>query len=512
MNSRSLEMTRRQVLRMAGAGAIVGMAPVTLSAQSSTPKPGGSVTVAHPGTIRQLDPHKMANADEEYLFAFHTYETLVSLNHDGTLQPLLARAWEKSPDLKTWTFHLRQGVKFHNGKDLTAQDVKASVERILDPNTGSLLRSALDMVDTVETPDPLTVRIRLKSPYSEVDAVLSLSRMAIVPSDKIDVLSKQVIGTGAFTLQEYVQGSHATLAKNRGYWRPNLPYLDRIVLRQIPEAATRLTSFQSGQTDIFWLVPFELFDSLKAAKGVTIYEATTNFWDSLVMNQNKPPFTNPKVRKAVRLALDKDRAIALCLRGHGRKVVLPLLPSDPQYPSQVKDLEPNLAEAKKLLAESGSPNGFEVPMYIGTGRPARERLAEVVCDMLKPLNIMCKIERMPIDKFFADVEGNGEFYCDGYPCSPAPAMHLYPVFHSGASFNVAKWTNPQADQILEQARQTASAQRARELYGKLADILNEEGPMWIPWVQNIVIATRERVKGFHAWHDFRVWLGESWVE
>jgi peptide/nickel transport system substrate-binding protein len=511
MDARHLEMTRREMLKVAGLGAAAGLAPMTASAQSGGPRRGGSVTVAHPGTIRQLDPQKQTSADE-YIMAYHTYETLVWWNHDGTLQPLLARAWEKSPDLRTWTFHLRQGVKFHNGKDLTSADAKASIERILDPKTGSLLRSTLDMVDAVETPDAVTVRIRLKVPYSELDSVLSLSRMAIVPSDKIDVLSKEVIGTGAYTLQEFVQGSHFSLARNPNYWRANLPYLDTIVVRQIPEAATRLTSLQSGQTDVFWLVPFELFDSLKSARGITLHEATTNFWDPLVMNPNKPPFDNPKVRKAVRLALDKDRAITLCLRGHGQKVILPLVPSDPHYPSQAKDPEPNLAEARKLLAEAGHPNGFEVPMFIGMGRPARERMAEVVCDMLKAVNITCKIQRMPIDKFFAEIEGKGELYATGYPASPAAGMHLYPVFHSTGSFNAIKWKHPQVDQILEQARQTAAPEKARELYVRLADLLNEEGPMWIPWVQNIVIATRDRVRGFRAWHDFRVWLGESWVE
>src|SRR5262245_28112541 len=112
MNGRHAEMSRRDILKVAGAGAVIGLAPRTAGAQTGAPRPGGSVTVAHPGTIRQLDPQKQTSADE-YILAYHTYETLVWWNHDGTLQPLLARAWDKSPDLKTWTFHLRQGVKFH---------------------------------------------------------------------------------------------------------------------------------------------------------------------------------------------------------------------------------------------------------------------------------------------------------------------------------------------------------------------------------------------------------------
>jgi peptide/nickel transport system substrate-binding protein len=283
------------------------------------------------------------------------------------------------------------------------------------------------------------------------------------------------------------------------------------VIKDIPEAATRLTTLSTGETDLFFQVPFDLVDQLKSAQGIRIQEAATNFWDPLVMNCKKAPFSNPKVRKAVRLCLDKDAVIRIALNGHGHKVILPLLPTDPVYPSQVADLRQNYAQAKSLLSAAGYPNGFTTPMYIGTGRPARERLSELIVDMLKPANIICNIQRMPIDKFFANVESNGELYCDGFPADPGADMHLYPVFHSGGSFDISHWDDPKADALLDQARQTASSAQRRVIYGRFAELLNEEGPMWIPWVQNIVIAHRERVKGFRVWHDFRVWLGETWV-
>ena len=152
-------------------------------------------------------------------------------------------------------------------------------------------------------------------------------------------------------------------------------------------------------------------------------------------------------------------------------------------------------------------------MYIGVGRPQRERLAEVICDMLKPINVRCKIQRLPIDKFFAEVEGNGEFYTDGFFGDPGADMHIYPMFKSGASWNGAcgHWSNPEVDKLLDEARQTASVEQRKKLYGRLAELINEDGTVMIPWVLNHIVAHRERVQGFQAWPDLRMWLKETWV-
>jgi peptide/nickel transport system substrate-binding protein len=503
--------TRREALRTLGAGVAVGFAASRpRGAGAQQPKRGGSIKVSHPGTPRNLDPAKQVSGDE-YMITNQVFETLVHYNYDGKLQPLLAESWQKSPDLKTWTFNLRKGVKFHHGKELTAEDVKVTIEHVLDPKTGCPLRSSLEMIEAIETPAPDAVRFRLKIPYGELDAALSSREASIVAKDKLDVLSKEVSGTGPFKFKEIMQGDRVVMVRNPDYWRSGLPYLDEIVLKEIPEAATRVTSLQNGETDILWQVPFDLVDQLKGAKGIRLSEVATSSWDAMVMDVRKKPFDNPKVRKAVRLAVNKDELIKVAIRGHGQRVVIPLLPSDPVYPSHVKDLQQNYNEAKRLLAEAGYPNGFETPMYIGVGRPARERLGEIVCDMLKPLNVRCKIQRVPIDKFFAEIEGNGEFYSDGWFHDPGADMHLYPNFRTGGSWNVFHWSNAEADKVLDEARQSASTEQRRKLYGRLAELINEDGPVMIPWVLNHIIAYRERVQGFRAWPDLRIWTKEAWV-
>ncbi len=505
--------TRREVIKALGAGiAAAGLASRPGRAEAQQPKAGGTVVVSHPGTPRNLDPAKQVSGDE-YMITNQVFETLIHFNYDGKLQPLLAESWEKSADLKTWTFNLRKGVKFHHGKEMTSDDVKATIEHVLDPKTGCTLRTALEMIETIETPSPSQIRFHLKFGYAELDSPLSSREASIVAKEKMDVLSKDVSGTGPFRFKEITQGDRAVLVKNSDYWQKGLPYLDGVVFKEIPEAATRQASIEKGDSDIFWQVPFDLVEQIGKSKGIKLSEVATNAWDPLVMNATKKPFDDPRVRKAIRLACNKDQLIKVCIRGHGQKVVLPLLPNDALYPSHVKDLPYDLAQAKKLLAEAGHPNGFETPMYIGVGRPQREREAEVVADMLKAVNIRCNIQRMPIDKFFAQVEGNGEFYTDGFFGDPGADMHIYPNFRSGGAWSgpCGHWMNAEADKVLDEARQTASVEQRKKLYGRLAELILEDGTVMIPWVLNHIVAYRERVHGFHAWPDLRIWLKAVWV-
>jgi peptide/nickel transport system substrate-binding protein len=482
------------------------------TAAASQPKPGGTLRVAHAGTPRQLDPAKQVSGDE-YMITLGVYDTLVMFDKDLSLKPQLAMSWETAQDLKTWTFKLQPGVKFHHGKTLDANDVAMTIKRVLDPATGSVLRSSLTMIDTIEAPDANTVKMTLKFPYAELLAPLSSREASILPADRLDKVSQEPSGTGPFVFKEIVQGDHALLTKNPNYWRPGLPYLDQLLLKEIPEAATRVTALQNGEVDVMWQVPFELMDQLKGNPDVVVDEITTESWDPLVMDLRKAPFDNVKVRQAIRYAINKDELIKVSLFGHGVKVPIPLSPNNPAYPDNPRNIEQDYAKAKQLLADAGMPNGFETPLYIGVGRPQREREAVAIADMLKPLNITCNIQRMPIDKFFADIEGKGEFYTDGWFGDQGTDMHLYPMFHSTGSWNndVFHWTNSEVDDLLDKARQTSDVKQRKQLYGRLVDILNDDSPLAISWVANTANAYRKSVQGMHTWPDLRIWAGEAWL-
>jgi peptide/nickel transport system substrate-binding protein len=491
---------------------VAAVAKPTVAAAGAQPTTGGILRVAHAGTPRQLDPAKQISGDE-YMITLGVYDTLILFDNDLSLKPQLAASWDTSADLKTWTFKLQPGVKFHHGKMLDANDVVTSIKRVLDPATGSVLRSSLEVIDTVEAVDPNTVKMTLKFPYAELLAPLSSREASIIPADRLDKVSQEPSGTGPFLFKEIVQGDHATLTKNPNYWRPGLPYLDQVVFKEIPEPAARVTALQNGEVDMMWQVPFDLIDQIKANPDLVVDEITTESWDPLVMDLRKAPFDNPKVRQAIRLAINKDELIKVSLFGHGVKVPIPLSPKNPAFPDNVPNIEQDYNKAKQLLTEAGLPNGFETPMYLGVGRPQREREGVAIADMLKPLNINCNIQRMPIDKFFADIEGKGEFYTDGFFGDQGTDMHLYPMFHSTGSWNndVFHWSNKEVDDLLDKARQTGDVKQRKQLYGRLAEILNDDSPVAISWVANTANAYRKNVQGVHTWPDLRVWAGEAWL-
>ena len=448
---------------------------VGAAAAAGQPKPGGTLRVAHAGTPRQLDPAKQISGDE-YMITLGVYDTLVLFDKDLSLKPQLASSWETSQDLKTWTFKLQSGVKFHHGKALDANDVVMTIKRVLDPATGSVLRSSLTMIDTIEAPDANTVKMTLKFPYAELLAPLSSREASILPADRLDKVSQEPSGTGPFVFKEIVQGDHALLTKNPNYWRPELPGLETL-------------------------------------KDLTLYTDRELTQFMFAMRQDRPPLDNVKVRQAVRYAINKDELIKLSLFGHGVKVPIPLAPSNPAYPDNAPNIEQDYAKAKQLLADAGLANGFETPLYIGVGRPQREREGVALADMLKPLNITTNIQRMPIDKFFADIEGKGEFYTDGWFGDQGTDMHLYPMFHSTGSWNndVFHWTNKDVDDVLDKARQTSDVKQRKQLYAKLVEILNDDSPLAISWVANTANAYRKNVQGMHTWPDLRIWAGEAWL-
>lgn len=468
-------------------------------AASVAMKSGGHLRVSHTGQIRNLDPGKI-NSQDEALVTLNVFEGLVELGDDLVLRPRLAQSIDKSVDLKTWTFNLRKGIKFQHGREMTADDVVFTIQRTLDPKTASNMRSSIDMIDTVTAVDPYTVKMTLKYPYVELLAPLAAPGLVIIPKDKVDSLSQTPIGTGPFVLKSFTPGGSVELAKNPNY-SGTPAILDAVTLSLISQGEVAFTSLKNGETDVMWSIPLELIDQVKQAAHVVVGEVATESWDPLVMDTRKAPFSNPKVRQAVRYAIDKDQLIKLSLAGHGTKVPFPLSPQNPLFPKDVPNVPFDLAKAKQLMADAGYANGFSTPLYLGIGRPQRVAEGIAIAEMLKAIGIQSRIQQMPLDKFFADIEFNGEFYTDGWSGDPGTDMHIYPNLHSGGTWNVAHWSNAQADALLDKSRQTASVDGRRQLYTQLGRILNDDGPYMIAWVANHADAWNDSVVGYKTHPD-----------
>jgi peptide/nickel transport system substrate-binding protein len=481
-------------------GALFAIAQPAFAAQT--------LKVAVSSNLNTLDPAK-TKIGEEYIVNFLVFSGLTELDRKGRAQPDLAERWTASDDQKTWTFYLRKGVKFHNGREFDAQDVLKTIERILDPATGSVTRVNFQIIDKMEALDPHTVRFGLKIPYAGFADILSDRQARIVPRDALDTLATHPVGSGPFKLKSFEPGNLVELVKNPDYYVPGVPKLDEVVLRIIPEGAAEVSALETGEIDLVWSLPLESIDEVKKNPDLAIDSVPTSTWDGLIMNASQKPFTDQRVRRAVLLAIDKKAMVQLALFGNGTATHTMILPGSSFYNNDIQIGPPDIAGAKKLLTEAGYPNGFDITLYVPVGRPTRERVGLAAREMLKPLGINVDLQRVPWDKFISEIEGKAAFSTDGFYSRPTIDTSVYPFFHSSGSWNTTLWhyKNAEMDKILDAARAARSEEEQATLYKQFQVLALEDPPGVIPYVLNHINAYRKNIKDFHSspmmWLDLR---------
>jgi peptide/nickel transport system substrate-binding protein len=467
-----------------------------------------TLRVAVPSNLNTLDPAK-TKIGEEYIVNFLIFSGLTELGRDGRPLPDLAERWEASEDQKTWTFYLRKGVKFHHGREVDPQDVLKTVERILDPATGSVTRVNFQIIDKMEAVDDHTVRFQLKTPYAGFADIFSDRQARIVPRDKLDTLASNPVGSGPFKLKSFVPGDRVELVKNPDYYVKGVPKLDDVMLRIMPETATRISALETGEVDLVWDLPPETIDQVKKNADLAVDSVPTSSWDGLVMNCSMKPFDDKRVRRAVLLAIDKNAMVQLALFANGTATNTMITPSSPFYNKDLKIGPPDVAGAKQLLAEAGYPDGFDAQLFVPIGRPTRERLGVAAREMLKAVGIRVDIQRVPWDKFISDIEGKAVFFTDGFYSRPTIDTSIYPFFHSTGSWNTTLWhyKNAEMDKVLDGARAAHSESEQADLYKQFQRIALEDPPGVIPYVLNHANGYRKAVKDFHSspmmWLDLR---------
>jgi peptide/nickel transport system substrate-binding protein len=484
----------------------VAMAMMTLAA-SLPAAAKGTLRATLNTSLNQLYPAK-ATIGEEYIYNVLVFSGLVRITEDLKFQGELAERWESSDDLKTWTFYLRKGVKFHHGKELGAEDVITTFKMVADPATGSSARTHMDLVESFEAVDKHTVRFKLKIPYAGFAELMVERQLKIIPSDRLDKLATEPSGTGPFKFKSFTPGDKLELVKNPDYFEKGQPKLDAIVFRIMPENAARVAAIKAGSVDLVWNLPLESVDELKANPGLTVDSVPTSTWDGIVMNNKTKPFDDVRVRRAVLLALDKAQLAQFAVFGQGAPTHSPISPRHPYFNKQLS-LKPDVPQAKKLLAEAGYPNGFPIQLHVPVGRPTRERMGIAVQHMLKQVGIQVDVVRMPYNRFQTEVSGKAPFYMDGYFTRPTVDTSTYPWYHSTGSWNTRMWhfSSKRIDDLLDKARGTKDEKELAKLYQTFQQYAVEDVPGVIAYVMNFANAYRKNVKGFkthpYLWLDLR---------
>jgi peptide/nickel transport system substrate-binding protein len=505
----------------AAAAEAPGTAEGGLLRPSGTPKRGGTLRVAVGVTTSNYDIQQGGAAH----VLCQVYNNLVRLNlTDGlrSVVPDLAESWEISEDGLTYTFALREGVTFHDGEPLSADDVVATFNRILSPPEGVVIPIAADMsmVSAVEKVDDLTVRFNLASPRTYFLDLLSGTGMVIFSQKTLDenngdLREVQVApGTGAFRYVEYKSNEKWTFERNPDYWDSELPYIDTLEFLHVPAWSDRGTAVLTDQADLSWNVSFETWTEGQSRSDIVQVQKLANFgayW--VLINTTKEPFGDPRVRRAIHLAVSRQNLAAAFATQEQINLTRWIPYGDPyatapeeiaQLPGYREDKTADIEAAKALMAEAGFADGIQgVELLAATG-PQAELIAPAFQDMLaRALNIQTEIRTIERAQLVEE-EKNGNFtlVVDTYGhglSDISPRANLW--WRTGGSQNWTGYSNPEFDALLDQIDVELDQATRQDLINQALDVLDQDPPaflvgytyhlpMWRTPVKGLMLADR----------------------
>lgn len=473
-----------------------------------------SLVVGEMWNLRGVDPLKRGTLVKEKAMIV---ECLVEANPDFTLKPGLAESWEQISDTH-WRFHLRKNVKFHDGSEMKAKDVKWSIERALkDPTIKSLTK-----IKSVKVVDDYTIDFITEEPYAAFPATLEYSKLAIVsPNSKMDKSGVIVepIGTGPF---KFVKWDTATdtlyLERFDDYWGTK-PKLDELTIKAIPDPASRAVAVEKGEVDFTCDVPYGDVDRLSKEEGLKVeVHPTARVYQLTFGSLKGTPYEDVRVRKAISYAIDRNAIAEKALHGCAEPANGIILPTLWWANKNIAGYEYNPEKAKELLKEAGWVDSdgdgivekdgkeFSVTLYTYPQRPGLKPMAEVIQAYLRDIGIKTEVRVMDwsaIKKYM----GKEDMKLSAYHLAmvPDPDYYLRKTYHTNGSYNTWGYSNSEMDELLEKGLKTFDINERKEIYGKVQQIAIDDVPLIHIAFYKVVVVYKDCVKGFEfnpVAHDY----------
>jgi len=521
------QMTRRQLLvrasifgfsataagsLLAACGGTDSASPAASGSAQPAPKAGGTLNISCPDSLTALDPVTMYDVGGAVMVQ-QVCEYLIWAENDMTLRPVLAESWSSDESGKTWTFKLRQGVTFNDGSPFGADDVVATVERLIAPDSGSQALSSLkpwlDPGGTQKV-DDATVVFNLKAPMADWPAVCSSANynFVILPRNYGGDFLKTPVGTGPFTLTKYTAKQNATFAKNPTYWQKGLPYLDGLMFKFAVDDAAASLALQAGDVDMQCQTPFQGSQALFVDPKLKIAEVPSTGMRQLFMGVDKEPFSDKRVRQAVAYSLDRPAIIQALYDGRGTvgndTVFSNLYPIAPELPQRAQDY----AKAKQLLADAGHPDGLtltltteqyvEVPQY-----------AQLIKAQCEPAGIKVNLDTISYADWYSGDPApwlSVPFGIVDYTFRPTPALFATLMLKTGAVWNSPHFAKAEYDKLLAQYLVPADEATRLDFATQAATIENDETPHILAY---FITQLSARVKNLYDVGGINIYLDLS---
>ena len=455
---------------------------------------GGSVVVGIQQDIDSLDPHKATAAGTKEIL-FNIFEGLVKPDENGNLVNAVASDYTVSEDGLVYTFTLREGVKFHNGNAVTAEDVKYSLERVSGLLDGTPLISTLSTIQAVEILDEKTVQVTVGSANTEL--IYSFVA-AIIPSGSGEEEGADPIGTGPFSYVSYKPQEGIVLAKFADYWQQGLPSLDQVEFKITGSADTALMELQGGTIDLYAYLTDSQAQTLKDSHQVIA--SPSNVVQALFLNNAVAPLDDVRVRQAILYALDKEAVNDFVGGGSGTLISSAMLPTLKDYYVDLNDTygtTANVEKAKELLTEAGLADGFDLEIAIPSNYEFHMQTGEVVVEQLKAAGINATIKAVEWSTWLEEVY-NGRQYAatiSGITCDMTPG-YLLNRFQTDSSKNFINFANTEYDETYAKAQASLDLTEKAAYYARLQEILCEEAGSAFLQVPANMTAISKRLTGY----------------
>jgi peptide/nickel transport system substrate-binding protein len=440
----------------------VAYAQGKLVVQSQTEPPGLDMT-ATPAT-----------ATSGIVF-YNVQESLVKVDRHGKLVPSLAERWHTA-DNRNYTFFLKKGVRFHNGRELKASDVKFVFERALNPETKHPYAKDYEAIGDIIVKDEYTVTFALKSVNANFLQNVARAGAAIYPREAVDTLKSQPIGTGPFRFEEWVRGDRIVLVKNADYHVKGLPKLDRVTFRFVTDPNAVLAALKAGDVDasLFGLGPEHVQDLAKDPRFTVITGDTTNDV-VLAMNNSRKPYSDVRVRRALTYGINKSDVLKGAMFGMGKILGTNVDPLNPYYVDMSRAMPFDPAQAKKLLTEAGYPNGFDTLLKVSPQYDYTVRSGQIVADNLKKIGVNVKIEQIEWGQWIARVFREADY--DLTIIGHAEAWDIKNYANPKYYF---RYDSPKFQALFAKSEVTVDDKARREIYADMQKLLVEDAPVdWL---------------------------------
>lgn len=476
-----------------------------ISAKSNVRK---ELIVAQDGEPKSLDIH---NGNDGFSLRINKqlYSRLVESDGNMKIHPGLAESW-KSIDDRTTQFKLRKGVKFHNGEELKAEDVKYSFERMMNSPRISFV---LPPIEKVEIIDDYTINIVTKTPFGPLMSHLSHPALGIVNKKLLETdpesFKNNPIGTGPYKFSNWQAGDRVILVRNEDYFQEP-PKFEKLIFRNIVEATSRTIALETGEVDIAVSINAVDEGTIKNNPKLALLRKPSISYSYVGMNTEKEMFKDSRVRKAINYAIDKQAIVDVVLNGSGKIANSPIAPGVFGFTDKTKNYEYNLEKAKELMKEAGYENGFKSNIYT-LGGEADKQTAEIIQANLKEIGIDLAIN-ITENSAYWDLTDKGvhDMFLGSWGCVTGDADYgLFALYHSsakGGAGNRTFYSDPEIDDLLEKAKNETDQEKRKNLYENIQIKIVEDAPEVMLYNRILAVGAQKDIEGFDVHpvtlHDF----------